>query len=152
MQILSHVTQSSIDTLGVWRDKLAFTWDYRTFNWRENIARAASDILPATPVGNVQYLKPAPSIERPYPDITFLQLVLSFDTNIANAHAVVKAVLTHEGWRIWTLHTVVEGLLAHPEHPPTDGHMTGPISWEDQRRQDVDSIEPEVLIIGGGQK
>ena len=30
---------------GVWRDKLSFTWDYRTFNFRPAILTAAADLL-----------------------------------------------------------------------------------------------------------
>ncbi|WWC60719.1 uncharacterized protein I303_103295 [Kwoniella dejecticola CBS 10117] len=136
---------------GVWRDKLAFTWDYRTFNWKENIARAAKDLLPTTKAKNLKFLTPAPKIHRPYPDIAYLQFVFSFDTDLANGHAVANAVQTSSGWKIWTLHTVIEGLHGFPELPPADGHMTGSISWEKQRAKDDDSIEPEVLVVGGGQ-
>lgn len=136
----------------MWRDKLIFTWDYRSFNFKENIARAAADLLPTTRARNIQLLKPAPQIARPYPDLAFLQIVLSFDTDIANAHAVAKLVLTKEGWRVWTLHTVIESLHQFPEQPPKDGHMTGPISWEDQRSYDDDNVQPEVIVVGGGQK
>lgn len=50
------------------------------------------------------------------------------------------------------MHTAAEQLKQFPELPPVDGHMTGPVSWEKQRAMDVDSANPEVLIIGGGQK
>lgn len=50
------------------------------------------------------------------------------------------------------MHTVAEKLKRFPEIAPNDGHMTGDISWEKQRAKDVDAADPEVLIIGGGQK
>ncbi|WVW81123.1 hypothetical protein I302_103114 [Kwoniella bestiolae CBS 10118] len=136
---------------GVWRDKLAFTWDYRTFNFKENIARAAKDLLPTTKASNLQFLTPAPAIQRPYADLSYLQFVISLDTELSNAHAVVNAVQTAQGWKIWTLHTVIESLHNFPELPPADGHMTGSIRWEKQRAQDDDEIEPDVVIVGGGQ-
>ncbi|WWC65532.1 uncharacterized protein I303_108150 [Kwoniella dejecticola CBS 10117] len=136
---------------GVWRDKLAFTWDYRTFNFKENIARAAQDLLPSTRAKNLKFLAPLPSIQRPYEDLAYLQIVLSLDTELANAHAVVNVVQTAQGWKIWTLHTVIESLHDFPELPPADGHMTGSISWEKQRAKDDDEIQPEVVIVGGGQ-
>lgn len=78
---------------------------------------------------------------------------MAFETEIVSASAVVNAVLTKDhGWQIYTMHTVAEGLLRFPEVPPSDGHMTGLISWEKQRAQDTDAADPEVLIIGGGQK
>jgi hypothetical protein len=30
--------------------------------------------------------------------------------------------------------------------------MTGPISRENQRAKKIDAVDPEILIIGGGQK
>ncbi|RSH82839.1 hypothetical protein EHS25_005829 [Saitozyma podzolica] len=136
---------------GVWRDKLAFTWDYRTFNFRENIERAATDLLPSTLVNNMHLFTPAPSIQRPYPDLAYLQFCVSFDTPLVNASAAINAVQTADGWKLWTVHTVAENLLQFPELDPRDGHMTGPISWEKQREQDDNSIEPDVVIVGGGQ-
>lgn len=109
-------------------------------------------MIPVAKVRNVRLLDPAPCIHRPYPDLVYLQFALAFDTELAKAHAVVNAVLTNDGWRIWTLHTVIDGLHRFPEREPADGHMTGPISWEAQRRKDDDEIKPDVLVIGAGQK
>ena len=144
--------KTQVLTTGVWRDKLSFTWDYRTFNFKENIARAAADLLPTTRAKNLKLITPHPSIQRPYPDLAYLQFAFSFDTELVNASAVAHAVKTTDGWRLWTLHTVIEGLLEFPELPPADGHMTGPISWEKQRATDDDQINPDVVIVGGGQK
>jgi cation diffusion facilitator CzcD-associated flavoprotein CzcO len=62
-------------------------------------------------------------------------------------------ILTSQGYKIWTLNTVIDSLHGHPEIPERDGHMTGPHSWEAQRAIDTDfeGMDPEVLIIGGGQ-
>ncbi|CAG9972548.1 unnamed protein product [Clonostachys byssicola] len=136
---------------GVWRDKLSYTWDFRTFNFQAAILKAASDLFPQTKARNFGFLAPAPKVDRPYPDYAQLQFVVSFETEIVKASAVINAVLTKQGWKIYTMHTVAEELLQFPELPPADGHMTGLISWEKQRAQDVDSANPEILIIGGGQ-
>jgi len=136
---------------GVWRDKLSFTWDYRSFNFKENILRAATDLLPFTKSSNFRFLTPAPSIQRPYPDLAYLQFCISFDTPIVNASAVINAVYTQQSWRLWTMHTSIESLLQFPELDPRDGHMTGAISWENQRAQDVNDIKPDVIIVGAGQ-
>ncbi|KAM0749427.1 FAD/NAD(P)-binding domain-containing protein [Meredithblackwellia eburnea MCA 4105] len=136
---------------GVWRDRLSFTFDYRTFNWRENILKAATDLFPKVQATNLTFLTPKPTIQRPYPDLAYLQFVISFDTELLNNHAVANAVLTAEGWKLWTLNTVAEELHKFPEVPPQDGHMTGSISWESQREKDDNEAVPEVLIIGGGQ-
>ena len=94
-----------------------------------------------------------PRVARPYPDFAHLQFVVSFETDTVVASAVVNSVLTkNDGWKIYTMHTVAEELIDFPEVSSEDGHMTGLISWEKQRAQDVDAADPEVLIIGGGQK
>ncbi|WVR05527.1 hypothetical protein IAU60_002545 [Kwoniella sp. DSM 27419] len=136
---------------GVWRDKLAYTWDYRTFNFKENILRAAADLLPTTRAKNFKFMTPAPKIQEPYPDLAYLQFTVSFDTELVNASAVINAVYTKDGWKLWTVHSVIESLLQFPELPPADGHMTGPVSWETTRAQEDDQIKPDVVIVGGGQ-
>ncbi|KAL3472734.1 hypothetical protein BJX99DRAFT_272762 [Aspergillus californicus] len=137
---------------GVWRDKLSFTWDFRTFNFREAILQAATDLLPQTKARDFGFLEPAPLVSRLYPDFAQLQFVVSFETEIVHASAVINAVLTaHDSWKIYTMHTVAEGLKQFPEQAAPDGHMTGITSWESQRSEAINTVDPEVLIIGGGQ-
>ncbi|OCF30846.1 flavin-containing monooxygenase [Kwoniella heveanensis CBS 569] len=137
---------------GVWRDKVSFTWEYRTFNGREKILSAATDLLPKTPVSEVKLITPAPSLEKPYDDLHFAQAHLSITTDKVTASAVVNFVFTRQGLKIWTLHTAIEGLNGFPELPNRDGHMVGDVSWTRQREIDTDfeGTEPEVVIIGGG--
>lgn len=140
------------DMIGVWRDKLSFTWDFRTFNFKEAILKAATDLLPQTKARNFTLLEPAPKVARPYPDFSQLQFVVAFETQLVFASAVINAVLTIEGWKIYTMHTVAEGLKDFPEQGAPDGHMTGITSWESQRSEAINTADPEVLIVGGGQK
>ncbi|KAI1086672.1 hypothetical protein F5B19DRAFT_498132 [Rostrohypoxylon terebratum] len=136
---------------GVWRDKLSFTWDYRTFNFKPAILKAATDLFSHTKATNLKFLTPAPTIHRPYPDYAYLQFIASFETDVVVGSAAVTSVLTKDGWKIYHMHTVAEKLKQFPELPVHDGYMTGLISWEKQRGIDVDTADPEVLIIGGGQ-
>ncbi|TDZ31472.1 hypothetical protein C8035_v001365 [Colletotrichum spinosum] len=136
---------------GVWRDKLSFTWDQRTFNFHPAILKAAQDLLPTTKASEFAFLKPAPIVNRPYEDFSQLQFVVSFETDLIIASAIIKAVLTKHGWKIYTIHTIAEQLKQFPKHAPADSHMTGTISWEAQREKDVDAADPQVLVISGGQ-
>ena len=104
----------------MWRDKLSFTWDFRTFNFREAILKAATDLLPQTKARNFNFLEPAPTVSRPYPDFSQLQFIVSFETELVFASAVINAVLTKDGWRIYTMHTVAEGLKQFPEQDAPD--------------------------------
>ncbi|GLA32184.1 hypothetical protein AnigIFM63326_011323 [Aspergillus niger] len=115
------------------------------------ILKAATDLFTQTKATNFKFLTPAPTISRPYPDFAQLQLVVSFETEVVVSSAVINAVFTQEGWKIYTMHTVAEKLKQFPELPPPDGHMTGPVSWEKQRTAEIDAANPEILIIGGGQ-
>lgn len=110
-------------------------------------------MFPRTPTQNYKFLDPAPSVERPYPDITWLQIVYAFDTDIVNASAVLNLIKTESGYKIWTLHTVIEGLHDYPEVPNKDGHMIADKSWHKQRIEEdnLNGVEPEVIVIGGGQ-
>jgi hypothetical protein len=136
----------------VWRDKLSFTWDHRTFNFHPAILKAATDLFPHTRATNFQFLTPSPKVDRPYPDFAQLQFVVSFETEDVVASALINSVLTKDGWKIYIMNTVAEKLKQFPEVAPYDGHMTDTISWEKQRAMDVDTANPEILIIGGGQK
>lgn len=89
---------------------------------------------------------------RPYPDFSQLQIIVSFETEVVDASAVINSVLTKDGWKIYTMHTAAERLKQFPELPAADGHMNTSITWEKKRALEVDAVEPEVLIIGGGQK
>ncbi|WWC60054.1 uncharacterized protein I303_102617 [Kwoniella dejecticola CBS 10117] len=138
---------------GVWRDRALFTWDYRTFNFREHILKAASDLLPKTPVSKVTLIEPSPKIERPYPDLSFVQAHISLNTDIAGGTALINIISTKDGYKIWTLNSTLESLHGFPEIPERDGHMTGPHAWDTQRSMDLEleGVEPDVLIVGGGQ-
>jgi len=129
-----------------------FTWDHRTFNFKDNIRRAASDLIPSNPASNVKVIAPFPSVQSPYPDLSFVQFTVSFETEIATGSAISHAVYTTGGWKIWTMHTVIETLKAFPMVDEADGHMTGVTSWESQRAKEDDEVTPEVVVIGGGQK
>ncbi|GMF77448.1 unnamed protein product [Aspergillus oryzae] len=116
------------------------------------ILKAATDLFPQTKARSFQFLEPVPTVARPYTDYSYLQFVVSFETELVVASAVINAVLTQDGWRIYTMHTVAEGLKQFPEQPAPDGHMTGITSWASQRSEAINNVDPEILIIGGGQK
>jgi cation diffusion facilitator CzcD-associated flavoprotein CzcO len=138
--------------IGVWRDKVVFTWEYRTFNGVSLIKSAAQDLLPRTPTRSFRVISPGATLEHPYPDLQYVQVHFAFDTDKVGASAVANLVQTKEGVKVWTLHTAIESLLDFPELPNRDGHMVGPLSWMAQRELDTrfEAQQPDVVIIGGG--
>ncbi|BEJ01312.1 hypothetical protein CcaverHIS631_0511690 [Cutaneotrichosporon cavernicola] len=136
---------------GAWRDRVAFTWDYRTFNGVAAIKQAAADLLPTTPVSDVKPLGPATLI-RLWRDLAWISVQFSFNTNRVAASGVANLVKTKDGMRLWTLYTVIEGLHDFSELPSPHGHPVGGLSWGAQRERDAsfEDKQPDVVIIGGG--
>ena len=139
---------------GVWRDKVIFTWEYRTFNGLDQILSAAQDLLPNTNVTSVRIITPLPEIERPCPDLHYGQINLSLETNVVGASIVANLINTRQGLKIWTMHTAIVSLIQYPELTNRDGHMIGDLSWHNQREKDHDfeKHQPQVVIVGGGHK
>ncbi|KAI5476110.1 flavin-containing monooxygenase [Pseudohyphozyma bogoriensis] len=137
---------------GVWRDKVIFTFEYRTFNGLAKIEQAATDLLSIIKPHSFHLITPQAKVDLPYPDLTYVQAHIGFSTAIATGSAVVNLVPTKDGVKAWTIHTAIESLIEFPELPNRDGHMTGPHAWAVQRAMDTnfDNSDPEVLVIGGG--
>lgn len=100
------------DLLGVWRDKLVFSRNHRPSNTPKNIEKAASNLFPRTAPRNYKIIDPTPSVERPYPDIVWLRVLYSFDTDLASASGTLNLIKARTGCNIWSLRTVIEGLHA----------------------------------------
>jgi hypothetical protein len=106
-------------------------------------------------VHDIVIIEPTPTVEHPYDDLSYVQFSVGFSTDKLGASAVINLALTPDGsWKIWTMSSAIETLLGFPEQPERDGHMTGAHSWSAQRAIDTEmkDEQPEVLIIGGGQK
>jgi hypothetical protein len=59
--------------------------------------KAARDLLLVTKADKFEFLAPAPRVVRPFADFAQLQCVVSFETELAIASAVIKSVLTKDG-------------------------------------------------------
>ncbi|KAF9448562.1 FAD/NAD(P)-binding domain-containing protein [Macrolepiota fuliginosa MF-IS2] len=145
-----------------WRDVLALTWDFRTFESTPAIRQFLKDRLRLTEVRNVKINttdKGAfPVLQRPYPDIVWIQALFKFETKVGYCSGVVRLLPTKQGdgirWKAHCIFTNLEDLKGFPEQI---GHLRNQDSdhgtWEgirNQERQFVDK-DPLVLVIGGGQ-
>ena len=65
-----------------WRDVLALTWDFRSFEGTTRIHKFLSDLLPATKISSLRLKTSndgegmAPSIVRPYPDLAWIMAAM----------------------------------------------------------------------------
>ena len=140
---------------GLWRDILALTWDFRTFVGAKKIHRFLEDILNDVQLSNLELVSDQVQLQRPYPDLVWIQGVFKFQTGVGEGNGVFRIVPTASGeWKAHVISTELIGLKGYPE-------LIGPLrddkpnhgTWPDKRRKEVEfeDSEPTVVIIGGGQ-
>jgi hypothetical protein len=141
-----------------WRDILSLTWDFRTFYGLDRIQRFLVDRLVAGTVKllDLQLDAKSATLERPYPDIAWVQASFTFSTLVGTGSGIFRLVLTPIGWKAHNIFTSLEGLHGFPER-------SGPLreselkfgTWPEQRRQERECVGPDqkpaVIIAGGGQ-
>ncbi|KAJ3559302.1 hypothetical protein NM688_g425 [Phlebia brevispora] len=136
-----------------WRDLFSLTWDLRTFQGKDKIAKFLEDRFDETQFGGIQFIKA--KLDRPYPDIAWIVVYFAFETAVATGSGIVRLIPSKEGvWRAVTISTNLEGLKGHPERVGAlRNHLPSHGKWLEQRRKEKEYADhdPEVLIIGGGQ-
>lgn len=136
-----------------WRDILAFTWHLRTFCDRGSIAPALVE-LASVRCSDQEFrfeLDPKSVHEvHPKPDLKWIEGMFTFETKSPAARCGGRVVLfpeaSEEGfeWKIWTLSTWVDDLVASPQD-------VGVLQAPKRRLEDEgDTFETDVFIIGGG--
>ncbi len=135
-----------------WRDLVAFTWNLKTVEGPPGVRDLLEHTLAATrPSGWT-------TTEEPAEADGVIEAWLAFETAVGRCSGHLRL---KEG-KAWTLLTALEGLKGHEEplrHARPKGVHHGADrdreTWlEARRREDAElgyEIQPEVLIIGGGQ-
>ncbi|WP_196775315.1 flavin-containing monooxygenase [Rhodococcus opacus] len=148
-----------------WRDILAFTWDFHTFQGSEQISQSL-----------VQYCKPTSLVD----ELSISPNSTTFEPGIGGDDDIIQAFIQYRStnswgrgllrlrrdpddggvWKAWTLLTQMEGLTDHPEsvgsrRPTGVLHGANPerVPWLQQRRKAAEfaESEPDVVVIGAGQ-
>jgi len=156
----TKVDQSS-EVSVYWRDMLALTWDFRTFEGTPKIDKFLSDRLPGAKIANVQLKTDFPPIlSRAAPDLIWIMFMFTFETDVGVCSGIVRLVPISGPngditiWKAHTVYTNLDGLKGVDEkvglqrdHEPNHG------KWEDARRKETsfEGKDPSVLIIGAGQ-
>ena len=137
-----------------WRDLLAFTWNIRTFEGRDQIRETLASRLPEVGAAGIEMDESFPV--KPTGD--GFEAWFRFETGAAHGRGCVR---TRNG-RIWTLFTAAEALRGHPEsvgrnRPNGVEHhaVPGRLTWLEEREREAAelgySMQPYVVIVGGGQ-
>lgn len=145
-----------------WRDVLALTWNFRTFEGTPTIRQFLQDRLKATEVRNVKINtadKGAfPALQRPYADLVWIQALFTFETKVGFGSGVVRLLPIKNGgmiqWKAHCIFTNLDDLKGFPEKlGDLRNQETDHGKWEARRQQERDfsNADPLVLIIGGGQ-
>ena len=139
-----------------WRDLLALTWDIRTFEGSAKIGAFLGARLANAGVANVKSVAP-PELQRPFPDIAWIQVVFTFETAVGFCSGIARLVPLAEGnsttWKAHCIFTTLDGLKGFPEKiGPLRNHEANHGKWEAQRAKEVlfEDADPTVLIVGGG--
>ncbi|KAG6374832.1 FAD/NAD(P)-binding domain-containing protein [Boletus reticuloceps] len=142
---------------GFWRDMLALTWDFRTFEGKDAVSKFLQ--------GQLIVFDPQPDsfslqrdlvqLQRPYEDIAWIQAFFKFDTNVGHASGVFRLVpLPDRSWKAHVVYTNLEDLKGFPE---STGRLRNFQSdrgeWASKREREKEFLdqEPSVIIVGGGQ-
>ena len=154
---------STTDFAVYWRDLLALTWDFRTFEGTPKIKQFLIDRLgKSKTISNIQ-LHNGSQLVKPYPDLAWIQLSFSFETQFGLGSGIVRLIPISTGgpnsndnravaWKAHSIFTNLDDLKGFPEKigalrnaQPNHG------KWEAEREKAhfVDT-DPTVLIIGGG--
>lgn len=152
---------SDTDFAVYWRDLLVFTWDFRTFEGTPKIKQFLVDRLGQLKTISKVQLHDGPQLVKPYPDLAWIQLSFSFETQIGLGTGIVRAVPVSTGpnangnvvWKAHSIFTNLDGLKGFPEkvgafRNPEPNHG----KWEAQRQKELrfEDKDPEVLVIGAG--
>ncbi|KAG1871290.1 hypothetical protein DFJ58DRAFT_763180 [Suillus subalutaceus] len=138
-----------------WRDILALTWDFHTFQSTPSVKKFLADQLPLFTLSSFKLRNDLVELQRPYPDIAWIQAFFDFETTVGIASGVFRLVPLADGsWKAHTVFTNLENLKGFPEQ---NGHRRDYQSnhgkWAAKRAREIECVdeEPSVVVIGGGQ-
>ncbi|AVL99050.1 FAD-dependent oxidoreductase [Gordonia iterans] len=140
-----------------WRDLVAFTWNLKTSEGRDQIGAMLTDRLAGTAPAKWRCTEPATETD----DVA--EAFIAFETEVGRGEGHLRLKPGPDGQdQGWTLLTTLQELKGHEEpsgfqRPLGAVHGADPDqrSWA-QRREDEEAelgraVQPYVLVIGGGQ-
>lgn len=140
---------------GFWRDMLALTWEFHTFQGEAKIRAFLGDRLALSKLHDLSLREHYVQLEQPFPDLAWISLMADFTTAVGSATLIVRLVPTASGaWKAHVVFTNLESLTAFPEQiGPLRNQEPNHGKWAEQRQREVEFLDsdPKVLIIGAGQ-
>ncbi|OAA66391.1 flavin-containing monooxygenase [Akanthomyces lecanii RCEF 1005] len=173
----AHLAKADTESLaalflenGYWRDHLALTWEFRTVQSPGKIAPFLTEAASSQDGFRLQSVTLDTRTPSRTPVVAkidaegkadVVQFFITFDTKIGFGAGTVRLVADGNGWKIYTLGTILQGLkdfeepvygrrpagVSHGQHP-------GRKNWRERREAEenyTDGSEPLVVIVGAGQ-
>ena len=137
-----------------WRDLVAFTWNVRTLEGKDQVEDMLKHQLSAVKPGNWHVAEN----EAPTEDGGVITAWIGFETDVGRGYGLLRL----KDGKIWTLLTTMVELKGHEEprgenRPLGAKHGAGKhrTTWKEEREQEEADLgrgtQPYCLIIGGGQ-
>ncbi|CAD6525348.1 hypothetical protein LMG28727_02017 [Paraburkholderia kirstenboschensis] len=150
-------TQAAVDLFQpdcYWRDLVAFTWNIKTLEGREQIAAMLNAQVDAIKPSKLRLAENEAATQAD----GIAQAWITFETGVAHGSGFIRL----KDGRIWTLLTTMAELKGHeepkgPRRPmgAEHGARRDRTSWKERREAELDALgrseEPYCLIVGGGQ-
>ncbi|KLU23845.1 FAD-dependent oxidoreductase [Caballeronia mineralivorans PML1(12)] len=139
---------------GYWRDLVAFTWNIKTMEGREQIAAMLDAQLNTVKPSKVKIADNETATEAD--GVT--QAWITFETGVARGTGFIRV----KDGKIWTLLTTMTELKGHEEPKgfkrpmgAEHGARTDRTSWKEDREAELEALgyekQPYCLVVGGGQ-
>ncbi|MBZ5737551.1 flavin-containing monooxygenase [Nocardioides mangrovi] len=139
-----------------WRDLVAFTWNLKTVEGRDQVADLVTSRAAGTAATGFA------TTEAPEEADGVVTAWIGFETAVGRANGLLRLVEEDGEDRAWTLLTALYELKGHEEprgtHRPmgaehgADKHRR---TWKERRQDEAESLgsttQPYVLVVGGGQ-
>ena len=137
-----------------WRDLVAFTWNIKTMEGRDQVRDMLKAQLFGVEPSNWQVAEGEDATEAD----GLMEAWISFETGVARGYGLIRV---RDGL-IWTLLTTMVELKGHEEKAgftrplgAKHGHDFGTKNWIEEREEELRTLgfekQPYVVIIGGGQ-
>ena len=139
-----------------WRDLVAFTWNIKTVEGRDQIADMLGERLAATDPSNFRTREDATE------DAGVLSAFIEFDTAVGRGVGHLRLKGDPAGDQAWTLLTALQELKGHEERKgpsrvlgAVHGSDPDTRSWAEKRADEQAALgyqtQPYTLVVGGGQ-
>ncbi|KAF7136676.1 hypothetical protein CNMCM5793_005954 [Aspergillus hiratsukae] len=148
---------------GYWKDHLGLSWDHRTIQGRDNIARFLEHSARLAQIDIDQsssFRAPHVGPIDAFGEITGVEFFITFVNDVGHGRGVVRMAEKDGVWKIFTVFTTLQELKGHEEAVKArrplgaqHGAQLGRKNWQDRRISDSEFEEksPVVLVVGAGQ-